>query len=442
MLRAPSITSRSLASRRCLRMESLEDRHMLSHPAVAAVNVAGANWASGFISYLESTGKGVAGYAIPAGTSTQLQTLSWTNINQIRITFSEDVIVQAADLSISGVNKTAYVFANFSYDPNTCTAVWTLDAPIAKDKLMLDLDANGLDPVRSVATGEVLDGAWTDCQSTFISGDTQGGEDFQFRINVLPGDTNANNSVSSTDSMLVLQKLGKSAGQVGYDIRCDVDGSGAITSSDYSAVQQKNNNTLPVGNPIGMTDDAPTTSGLPTLSIAAGTIDHVLALTDFFADAEDMPNDLVYSIIGNTNASLFSSLNINSGDLTLAFAEGMKGDAVLTVRGVDTDGLIVDTMLTVSVSGAPCISNFYCVNEISNIWTFSGSVSDADDAVEGYVVHLGGVLAGYGLTVTVREDGVFTLTVEITGLQQGTATAQTTDPHGILSNLAMDYVVV
>lgn len=442
MLRATSIIPRSLASRRSLRMESLEDRHMLSHPAVAAVNVADTNWASSFVSHLESSGKGVDGYAIPAGSATQLQTLPWTNINQIRITFSEDVIVQAADLSISGVNKTAYAFANFSYDSNTCTAVWTLDAPITKDKLVIDLDADGLDPVRSVATGEVLDGAWIDCQSTFNSGDTEGGDDFQLRLNVLPGDANANYSVSSTDSILVIQKLGKSAGQAGYDIRCDVNGSGMITSSDYMAILPKGGDGLPYGDPVGMTNDAPTTSGFADLGIATGTTDHVLALTDFFADAEDLPDDLIYSIINNSNSSLFSSLDIDSGDLTLTFAQGMTGDAVLTFRATDTEGLIVDATLAVHISAAPVITHFYCINEIANFWTFTGDVSDVDDEVEGYVVNLGGVLAGYGLTATAREDGVFTLTVEISGLQQGTATAQTTDPHGVLSNLAMDYIMV
>ncbi len=226
MLRTTSTALSSIQPQRRLRVESLENRYMLSHPAVAAVNVAGTNWASSFVSYLQSSGKGVGGYAIPVGSSAQLQTLPWTNVNQIRITFSEDVVVAAADLSVSGVNQTAYAFSGFSYDPSTFTATWTLAAPFAKDKLMLDLDANGLAPVRSVSTGDVLDGAWTDCQSTYPSGNGQGGTDFKFRFNVLPGDTNGNNSVSSTDTTLVLQKLGKSAGQTGYDIRCDVDGNG------------------------------------------------------------------------------------------------------------------------------------------------------------------------------------------------------------------------
>ena len=538
MLRSAPTSRRSIQTRRCLRLESLENRYMLSHPAVAAVNVAGTNWASSFVSYLESSGFGTGGYAIPAGSS-QLQTLPWTNINQVRIKFSENVTIAAADLSISGVNKTAYVFSGFNYDPNTFTATWTLDAPITKDKLMLDLDADGMAPVRSVSTNDVLDGAWTDCQSTFNSGNGQGGTDFQFRFNVLPGDANASNTVSVVDATLVNQKVGKNVGDTGYNIRYDVDGSGGITSGDVSAVQSKAGGTLPSGNPIGMTNDAPTTSGITGVSVATNAVDHVVSLPDFFADAETASDDLAYSIVNNTNASLFDALNINSsgdlnldfaantagnatltiratdaaglivdttlavhvdnppttsgipavsvatntanhvvslpdsfadvetasnnlvysvinntnaslfnslnidssGNLNLAFAANTAGNAILTIRATDAAGLSVDTTLAVHVSDAPFISNFYCVQEYGNFWTLSGTVTDNDDAVEDYVITFGGELESYHLTTTAEVDGVFSLTVELTGLQQGTGTAQTHDPHGVLSNLAMDYII-
>ena len=443
MLRSAPIADRSIQSRRCLRLESLEDRCMLSHPAVAAVNVAGTNWASSFVSYLESSGAGTDGYAIPVGSTDQLKTLTWNNIDQIRITFSEDVTIQAADLSIGGVNKTAYVFSAFSYDSGTCTAVWTLNAVITKDKLLLDLDADGMDPVVSVSTNDVLDGAWTDSQSTFNSGDGQGGTDFQFRFNVLPGDVNASGAVSVTDAYLATSKLGKNAGDAGYDIRCDVNGSGGITSSDVSAITSKAGGVLPTGSPIGMTNDAPTTAGIPDVSVATTVTDHILSLADFFEDAETASDQLAYSIVHNTNASLFSSLNIDSsGDLDLAFAGTITGDADLTIRATDAAGLTVETTVKVHRSVAPFISNFYCIFEEGNVWTITGIVTDNDDSVEGLTITLGGVLAGYHLTATAASNGVFTLTVELIGLQGGTATARTADPHGVLSNLAQDSVIV
>ena len=130
MLGCKPIGHRSTQRRRCLRLETLETRAMLSHPAVTAVNVAGTNWNPSFVSYLQSSGLGAGGYAIPVGSSAQLQTLPWTNINQIRITFSEDVVVHAEDLSVSGVNTTAYAFSGFAYDSTSHTATWTLAAPV------------------------------------------------------------------------------------------------------------------------------------------------------------------------------------------------------------------------------------------------------------------------------------------------------------------------
>ena len=61
--------------------------------------------------------------------------------------------------------------------------------------------------------------------------------------------------------------------------------------------------------------------------------------------------------------------------------------------------------------------------------------------VQGDVVTFGGVLASYNLQATVTTDGVFSLTVELDGLQMGTGTAQTTDPNGVPSNVAEDWII-
>jgi hypothetical protein len=436
------VVRRPTHRRRSLRLEPLENRYLLSHPAVAAVNVASTQWAPSFVSYLESSGLGTGGYAIPVGSAAQLQTLPWTNINQIRITFTENVVVAAADLSVSGVNTTAYAFSGFSYDPTTYTATWTLNAPIGDDKLALDLDASGLAPIQSAATGEVLDGAWTDGQSTFPSGNGQGGTDFHFCFNVLPGDVNQSGGVGNLDTNLVLNAGGQVIGDPGYSIFYDVNGGGKIGNLDANLVRNNGGSVLPSGNPPGMTNDAPTTSGIPDLSVVAGTVDQVLTLTDFFADAQTPPPNLVYSVVQNTNPSLFNSLAIDSSNnLTLTFASGATGDAVLTIRATDSVGLIVDATLATHVRTAPVISNFYCINDIGDYWTLTGVVTDADDPVQGDVVTFGGVLASYNLTATVGQDGTFSVTSELIGLQMGTGTAQTADPQGVLSNLAQYWVI-
>jgi hypothetical protein len=99
---------------------------------------------------------------------------------------------------------------------------------------------------------------------------------------------------------------------------------------------------------------------------------------------------------------------------------------------------------------APVIHNFLCANDVGDYWTFSGTVTDADDPVQGDVVVFGTIIACTNLqdpptlklTTTVRADGTFSLTVELHNLQTGTVTAQTSDPHGVDSNLACDWIVV
>jgi hypothetical protein len=443
MTNFPSISRRSASKPRVLRLEPLETRAMLSHPTVAAVNIGSTQWTQGFISFLESSGLGVGGYAIPVGSSNQLKSLPWKNINQIHITFSEDVNVKSSDLCVSGVNTACYAFSAFTYNSNTCTATWTLAAPIVKDKLMLDLDADGMSPVTSVSTGDVLDGAWTNGSSAYNSGNGTGGADFEFRLNVATGDVNQNGSVNSIDKIYVVLTLGCNAGDAEYSIFCDIDGSATIRNEDKYIVTQFLGQGLPAGNPVGMSDDAPTTGGIADLGIATGAENHVLALTDYFNDAETDVEDLAYSVVGNTNPSMFDSLTIDSsGNLDLDFTSTAYGSVTLTIRAADASGLFTETTVTVHVSDAPVISNFYCINEYSDTWTITGVVTDADDSVEGDVVTFGGVLAGYNLTATVRADGVFTITVELIGLQEGVATAQTKDPNGVFSEVAEDLITI
>src|SRR3989304_19497 len=128
--------ARSGFARKCS-FESLERRELLTvvSPTVVGGEVASTSWDEDFGDYLQSTGLGTDGYAIPVGSTAQAKTLSWLNIDQIKIKFSEDVDIDSADLSLSGKNTTSYVFSDFHYDPQTCVATWTLSAPLTKDRL-------------------------------------------------------------------------------------------------------------------------------------------------------------------------------------------------------------------------------------------------------------------------------------------------------------------
>jgi hypothetical protein len=436
---------------RLLALETLENRVFLTAvpPTVMAVNVGSTEWTSAFVGYLESQGLGTGGYAVPTGNN-QLKPLPWTDLNKILITFSQDVKIHAADLSVSGANTTAYAFSDFSYDSVTHTATWTLATPLAKEKILMDLDGDGISPVRN-ADGLTLDGQWTNGSSSFPSGNSQGGADFEFRVNILPGDMNQSTVVNNTDSLSVRLKVGKNAGDAGYDIFKDIDGSASITMSDYNLVVARLANQLPSGNPAGMTNDAPTAMPLKNLGVQENAVDTVLSLGDIFHDAEDPAEDLTFSIVNNTNPSLFSSVTIEDGKLILSYAPDTEDTADITLRAMDQGGLIVDTKLTVIVADTifwvpnnepPEISNFIGAEGPGHFWTYTGNVTDPDEDAEGFIITFGGILEGYGYTAIVQANGTFSITEEYIGLVSGAATAQTSDSFGELSNLAIDMVTV
>jgi len=196
----------------------------------------------------------------------------------------------------------------------------------------------------------------------------------------------------------------------------------------------------------GSGDLPPTTSGIADVYVDEDAADIVIQLYSAFDDVEDGAENLTYELVGNTDPSLFNSVGIEGyGGLVLDFAPDAFGEAVLTVRATDTANQSVETSFTVHVAPvnhAPVISNFGGVQQLGDLWTFHGTVTDVDDPVQGMVVNFGGVLASFSVTATVEADGTFSLTREFLGLQSGTATAQTQDPHGAYSNEAWYEIVV
>jgi hypothetical protein len=73
------------------------------------------------------------------------------------------------------------------------------------------------------------------------------------------------------------------------------------------------------------------------------------------------------------------------------------------------------------------------------MWTFSGQVTD-DQSVGGLVVTLGGLPSLQGVTVTTNSQGGFSYTCQLGANESGTATAQTQDIWGVLSNVAWTVV--
>lgn len=416
------------------RFELLEDRLALSSaPAVADVSLASSEWSPAFYSYLANNNLGDQGYSVPVGSTDQETPLPWSNIDQLRITFTEDVYVDAADLSLSGVNQAEYSFTDFDYYPESKLAIWTLTAPLLTDRYQIDLDGDGLDPVTDLS-GTILDGDWTDSVSTYTSGDGTAGGDFEFNFRVLVGDVIGNDSVDYGDYYSVNYSIGRDVNHPNYSPRTDVDGSGVVEVSDRQTVSSNAWTSTPTGIPVGATSDAPTTAGLGYRAITNDVIDEVFLLYDAFDDAEDSDSQLTYAITSNSDPSLFDSVSINSqsGELEVNTASGVSGRARIGVSATDQSGLSVETSLTIDVARQNVIPSLTVstTDAGQGQWIIEGWVSDTDENLDDLYV----VLIGYfSQRVSVAETGYFWHVVELDPSEGGSVWASVSDSAGATS---------
>jgi hypothetical protein len=145
-----------------------------------------------------------------------------------------------------GVNVASYGFNNFTYNSSTDTATWTLSAPIANDKLLIDLS----DAVSNSAS-ESLAGSWTDSTSSYPSGTGGTAANFVFRFNVLPGDEDQSGTVNILDTTKTLNRQASStSNSASYLIFADINGDSVINILDTVGVQSRQASSLPVANPI------------------------------------------------------------------------------------------------------------------------------------------------------------------------------------------------
>jgi hypothetical protein len=236
-------------------------------PAVAQVFFSSTAWAGDdgnpanttFLEYMQAQGQGSVnyGYAVPGGAA-QLSTLPWVNVDRVSIRFTQPVVIDAADLQVRGVNTPTYSFLNgapgFNYDATNFVATWTFDKPLARDKIILDLDSSSPNGVHNDGN-EFLDGEWNNGGDAYPSGNGLGGGDFLFRTYVLPGDVDHSQSVLAQDFSEVKKKFFKSANEPGaagdqqYTAYHDINGDGIILAFDYSEVKKRFFDTLPIPNP-------------------------------------------------------------------------------------------------------------------------------------------------------------------------------------------------
>jgi hypothetical protein len=208
-------------------LESLESRQVLSGgPVVVDVNVNSTEWSAEYIDELEFRGLGTGGYSVSDGA-----TLPWTNIDQIRIRFDEDVQVDESDLALFGVNEQSYGFSDFNYDFANLTAVWTIDGSIGNDRLSMLLELS---------------------RGTESSGYGLTGGTFEHNFNVLPGNVSRSGIHSRADYVLVAQADGASANDSNYDPLRDIDGSGSVDANDIAILIDEIDEELPTGNPTAL----------------------------------------------------------------------------------------------------------------------------------------------------------------------------------------------
>ena len=207
-------------------------------PTVIDVIISSSFWDQSFLDEL-----GGLGYSVPAGED-QLDPLPWVNITQISLVFSEDVTVVQPELSVYGVNVSEYSFSGFVYDGATQTATWTFVDALEVDKLLVVLQDSVTDEA-----GNALDGEWIDGAGDFPSGDGVAGGDFEFRLDVLPGDVDQDGDVDEDDVDLVRGAANTTPGDAGYVIYYDVDGSGEIRTSDTIKTTRLIGTLLPLGDP-------------------------------------------------------------------------------------------------------------------------------------------------------------------------------------------------
>ena len=139
--------------------------------------------------------------------------LPFTTIKAIDIIFSDNVVVNPGQLSLTGANGSSYGFAGFGYSPKTADATWTLPSALGVDRLMMALD------------GE-----------TFAADPTIAVNPFATKFAVLPGDFNGDGVVNSQDMVGVRNQM-QGTGDPSMIGWADLDGDGVVDINDYNAVR-------------------------------------------------------------------------------------------------------------------------------------------------------------------------------------------------------------
>src|SRR5262249_38317924 len=107
---------------------------------------------------------------------------------------------------------------------------------------------------------------------------------------------------------------------------------------------------VPLAVTVTPVNDAPTSSGLPAVSVTEDAAPPSLTRTNYSTAVGDGPAGLTDSVLGNTDPGQCGQLSVSGGVWTLAYGPNGNGSASLTVRATDSGGLWVDAPLAVTVT--------------------------------------------------------------------------------------------
>ncbi|MCE9546032.1 MAG: tandem-95 repeat protein, partial [Planctomycetia bacterium] len=202
---------------------------------------------------------------------------------------------------------------------------------------------------------------------------------------------------------------------------------------------------------VNAVNDTPTTVGIADVTVDEDAQPTVIHLQDVFSDVEDTPQQLTYSVVGNTNQGIFASTAIDdqTGILTLAYAANANGEADVTVRATDSGGSHVDTMLRVTVNpinDTPTTSGIadVTVDEDAqpSVINLLAAFSDVEDAQQLTFSVVANTNAGLFSSTTVdAQAGTLTLAYTPNANGESDLTVRATDAGGLHVDTAFHVTV-
>lgn len=167
-----------------------------------------------------------------------------------------------------------------------------------------------------------------------------------------------------------------------------------------------------------------------TLNVSYGS-GHTVTLSGHVTDPN--PQGLVVNFAGVVSGQAVVDASGNYQVALTATSLGSINAAVMGSQGG------TGTASATLANTAAVISNFTASEGASNIWTFTGTLTD--EFVSGLTVTFGGAIASVqGQTATVQANGAFSLTVQLNATDAGMVSAFCMDWWSAMSNTAYAYV--